>query len=158
MLAQGVNVALGTDGAGSSTALNMWRELRLAVLTQRQAHDDATLLAGDTPLHMAACNGARALGFENCGMLRPGFQADLILIDSAAAHFQPLHDVIANLVWVTEPADVRDVMVAGRWLLRHRRLLTIDEEAVIAAFTAQVERLLQAPQGVFQRYAVGEAL
>lgn len=159
MLEMGVNVALGSDGAGSSTALNLWRELRLAVLMQRQARADATLLAGDTPLRLAACNGARALGFERCGMLKPGFQADLILIDSAAAHFQPQHDIIANLVWVTEPGDVQDVMVAGRWLLRRGRLLTLDEAEVVAHFNAQVQRLQQrAAQGPLQRYAVGESL
>jgi len=152
MLNLGVNVALGTDGAGSSTALNLWHELRLAVLSQRQAQGDATLLAGATPLHLAGPNGARALGFERAGVLAPGYAADLIVVDTTAAHFQPLHDVVANLVWCTQPADVCDVMVAGRWLMRQRRLLTIDEAQVLAGFQAAVAGMLAAPLAQFRRY------
>jgi 5-methylthioadenosine/S-adenosylhomocysteine deaminase len=154
MLNLGINVALGTDGAGSSTALNLWNELRLAVLSQRQAQADATLLGGAAPLHLAGPNGARALGFERAGLLAPGHAADLIVVDTSAAHFQPLHDVVANLVWCTQPADVRDVMVAGRWLMRGRRLLTIDEAQVLAEFRAAVEAMLAAPLAQFRRYNV----
>lgn len=152
MLNLGINVALGTDGAGSSTALNLWNELRLAVLSQRQAWGDATLLGGAAPLRLAGPNGARALGFERAGMLAPGHAADLIVVDTTAAHFQPLHDVLANLVWCTQAADVSDVMVAGRWLMRQRRLLTIDEAQVMAGFGAAVEEMLAAPLAQFRRY------
>lgn len=152
MLERGINVALGTDGAGSSTALDIWRELRLAVLSQRQHHADPLLLGGSTPLHLAGPNGARALGFERAGVLAPDHAADLIVVDTSAAHFQPLHDVLANLVWCTQPGDVRDVMVAGRWLMRERRLLTIDETQVIAAFRAAVEAMLATPIVQLRRY------
>ncbi|RME88130.1 MAG: amidohydrolase [Anaerolineae bacterium] len=155
MLARGVNVALGTDGAGSSVALNMWREMRLAVLMQRQAHGDPTLMPGSLPLHMAAANGARALGFPQSGVLAPGNAADLIVIDTTAPHFQPLHDVIAGLVWCTEPADVRDVMVAGRWLMRDRNLLTLDEEAILSGFREALSEMLGRPLGQFRTYDVG---
>lgn len=152
MLARGINVALGTDGAGSSTALDLWRELRLAVLSQRQHHADSLLLSGALPLHLVGPNGARALGFERAGVLAPGHAADLIVVDTSAAHFQPLHDVVANLVWCTQPSDVRDVMVAGRWLMRERRLLTIDETQVVAAFRAAVEAMLATPIVQLRRY------
>lgn len=152
MQARQINVALGTDGAGSSTALNMWRELRLAVLAQRQAFGSPTLLPGDEPLRMATRNGATALGFADSGYLAPGRAADLIVIDTTATHFQPLHDVIASVVWCTQPADVRDVMVAGRWLMRERNLLTIDEQAVQAGFAEALERMMSAPQKSFQTY------
>ncbi len=152
MLDRGINVALGTDGAGSNTALNLWRELRLAVLSQRQAKGDPTILGGAWPLRMAAPHGARALGFPRAGILTPGFAADLIVIDTRTAHFQPQHNLIANLVWCTEPADVRDVMVAGRWLMRERKLTTIDEDAVLAGFHAALERMLAQPLDQFRRY------
>ncbi len=152
MLALGVNVALGTDGAGSSTALNLWNELRLAALSQRQALGDPTLLGGATPLRLAGPNGARALGFERAGVLAPGHAADLIVVDTSAPHFQPLLDVVANLVWCTQPGDVRDVMVSGRWLMRQRRLLTIDESQVLAGFQAAVSAMLATPMSQFRRY------
>ncbi len=152
MLARGVNVALGTDGAGSSAALNLWRELRLAVLTQRQAHEDATLLGGAVPLRMAAPNGARALGFWKAGTLAPGYAADLIVVDTMATHFQPVHDVVAALIWCTEPADVRNVMVAGRWLMRDRALLTVNEGEVMAGFRGALETMLGRPLSQFREY------
>ena len=157
MLAAGVNVALGTDGAGSSAALNMWREMRLAVLTQRQLHCDPTIMGGAAPLYMAAANGARALGFEQAGSLQPGYAADLIIVDTTAAHFQPIHDVVAALVWCAEPGDVRDVMVDGRWLMRERELLTVDEAAVLEGFRAALEEMMARPQEQFQVYNATEA-
>lgn len=152
MLARGVNVALGTDGAGSSTVLNLWREMRLAALMQRQAHADATLLGGSQPLRMAAPNGARALGFDSAGVLSPGFAADLIVVNTRASHFQPMHNVTASLVWCTEPADVQDVMVAGRWLMRDRKLLTIDEQAVRNGFQNALAEMQKKPLKQFQQY------
>ncbi len=152
MVASGINVALGTDGAGSSTALNMWREMRLAVLMQRQAHGDAELLPGFAPLHMAGPHGARALNFHSSGALIPGNTADLIVVDTSAPHFVPTQNLAASLVWCTEPADVRDVMVAGTWLMRDRNLLTVDESRVVQGFTAALESMLAAAQSQFRHY------
>ncbi|NOZ50563.1 MAG: amidohydrolase [Chloroflexi bacterium] len=152
MMARHINVALGTDGAGSSTALNMWREMRLAVLTQRQAFGTATLLGGSEALHMATRNGAQALGFTNSGILAPGYAADCIIVDTTATHFQPLHDIIAALVWCTEPADVSDVMVAGQWLLRERDLQTIDEAEAREGFEEALALMLASPYTHFQTY------
>ena len=156
MLEAGVNVALGTDGAGSSVALNLWREMRLAVVMQRQARNDPEALGGLTPLRMAARNGARALGFAQSGVLAPGFQADLMVIDASQTHYQPIHSVPASLVWNTEPADVRDVMVAGRWLMRDRQLLTLDEEAIRAGFDRALAEMMAKPLGQFKTYEVEE--
>ncbi len=157
MLAEGVNVALGADGAGSSVAYNLWREMRLAVVMQRQARNDPTILGGLAPLHMAARNGARALDFRSSGILAPGYQADLIIIDATQAHYQPLHSVAAALVWNTEPADVQDVMVAGRWLMRDRQLLTLDEAAILEGFSAAMAEMMSKPLGQFKKYDVGGA-
>lgn len=152
MMARNINVALGTDGAGSSTALNMWREIRLAVLTQRQAYATATLLVGAEPLLMATRNGAKALGFSQSGVLAPDYAADFIIVDTTAAHFQPLHDIIAALVWCTEPADVSDVVVAGQWLMRNHVLQTIDEAEVIGEFQKELAKMMNAPQSQFKAY------
>jgi len=156
MLAAGVNVALGTDGAGSSVAYNLWREMRLAVVMQRQGRHDPAALGGLTPLHMAARNGARALGFAQSGVLAPGRQADLIVIAADQPHYQPIHNVAAALVWNTGPADVQDVMVAGRWLMRGRQLLTLDEAAIRANFDQALAEMMAQPLVQFKTYEVGE--
>jgi len=142
MLDAGVNVALGTDGAGSSVAYNLWREMRLAVVMQRQARHDPAALGGLTPLHMAARNGARALGFAQSGVLASDRKADLIVIAADQPQYQPIHNVAAALVWNTGPADVQDVMVAGRWLMRGRQLLTLDEVAIRANFDQALAEMM----------------
>ena len=154
MMAEGVNVALGTDGAGSSVALNLWREMRLAVVMQRQARSDPEVMGGLTALRMATRNGARALNFRSSGMLSPGYQADLIVVDATQPHYQPIHSVPAALVWDTEPADVQDVMVAGRWLMRDRQLLTLDEERVLARFNEALAEMMARPLGQFKEYSL----
>ncbi len=156
MLAEGVNVALGADGAGSSVALNLWREMRLAVVTQRQALNDPEVMGGLTPLRMAARHGARALNFRESGVLAPGYQADLIVIDANQPHFQPVHSIAAALIWSTGPADVRDVMVAGRWLMRDRQLLTLDEASILAGFNKALSDMMSRPLGQFKKYEVDE--
>ncbi len=156
MLAEGVNVALGTDGAGSSVALNLWREMRLAVVMQRQARNDPAALGGFAPLRMAARNGARALDFADSGVLAAGKLADLIVIDAGQTHYQPIHNIAAALVWNTGPADVQDVMAAGRWLMRNRQLLTLDEAEIRAGFAEAMAGMLSRPLGQFKHYDLGE--
>ena len=85
-------------------------------------------------------------------MLAPGYAADLIVIDTDASHFQPVHDITAALVWCTEPTDVRDVMVDGRWLMRDRQLLTIDEQIVLAGFRNALEKMMATPQSQLRTY------
>lgn len=131
LLAQGVNVALGTDGPASSNDLNMLKEARLAALIQKLHHADPEVMPGDLPLRMATQNGARALGWPDSGAIVPGNRADLILLDCDKPHWRPRHDLVANLLHSAQAGDVSDVMVAGRWLMRDRRILTLDEERIL---------------------------
>ena len=129
--AKGVNVALGTDGTASSNDLNMLKEARLAALIQKLHHRDPTVMAGDLPLRMATQNGARALGWPDSGAIVPGALADLILLDCDQPHWRPRHDLVANLLHSAQAGDVSHTMVAGRWLMKDRRLLTLDVERIL---------------------------
>ncbi|MCS6843444.1 MAG: amidohydrolase [Caldilineales bacterium] len=131
LLAQGVNVALGTDGPASSNDLNMLKEARLAALIQKLHRADPQVMPGDLPLRMATQNGARALGWPDSGAILPGYRADLILLDCDKPHWRPRHDLVANLLHSAQAGDVSDVMVAGRWLMRRRQLLTLDEQRIL---------------------------
>jgi 5-methylthioadenosine/S-adenosylhomocysteine deaminase len=131
LLAQGVNVALGTDGTASSNDLNMLKEARLAALIQKLHHADPEAMPGDLPLRMATQNGARALGWPDSGAIVPGMLADLILLDCDRPHWRPRYDLVANLLHSAQAGDVSHVMVAGRWLMQDRRLVTLDEERIL---------------------------
>ena len=126
----GVNVALGTDGAASNNDLDMLEEARLASLVQKHDQRDPEVLAGDLALRMATQNGAKAMGFPDCGVLEPGRPADLILFDFDKPHLVPRHDLVSNILYAAKSPDISDVMVAGRWLMRSRELLTVDEERI----------------------------
>ena len=131
MLAQGINVALGTDGPASNNDLDMLQEARLAALMHKNARLDPQLLPGDLVLRLATQNGARAMGFPQSGVIAPGRAADLIILDFHQPHLRPRHNLIANVIYAAKAGDVRHVMVAGRWLMRDRELLTLDEERII---------------------------
>jgi 5-methylthioadenosine/S-adenosylhomocysteine deaminase len=158
LLADGVNVALGTDGAASTGCLDMFLEARHAALIQKFSAGDATAMPGDLSLRLATQNGARALGFSTSGAIAPGRAADLILLDGSAPHLQPRHDLAASVLYAAGSQDVSDVMVAGKWLMRQRQLLTLDEERIRGEIEQRAARLrlAAAPLRSIERYPAGE--
>jgi 5-methylthioadenosine/S-adenosylhomocysteine deaminase len=130
MLSAGVHVALGTDGAASNNDLDMLQEACLAALLQKHERRDPEQLPGDLALRLATQNGALACGFPKSGVLAPGRAADLILFDFDQPHLWPRHSLVSNILHAAKSTDICDVMVGGRWLMRNRELLTLDEERI----------------------------
>jgi 5-methylthioadenosine/S-adenosylhomocysteine deaminase len=130
-LEAGVRVCLGTDGPASNSDLDMFAVMRQTVLMEKYQTRDPARLPGDTALRMATRHGAEALGFPDSGRIEVGAAADLILVNLDAPHMRPRHDLVANLVHAAKAADVTDVMVDGRWLMRERTLCTLDEERIL---------------------------
>ncbi|XWX05187.1 amidohydrolase family protein [Aggregatilineales bacterium SYSU G02658] len=138
MLNMGINVAIGTDGPASNNDLDMFEEMRLAALIAKVNPADPTALPAKTALKMATRNGARALRMENqIGSLEVGKLADIIVVDSQPLHNVPHYNVnpdavYSQLVYAAKASDVRHTMVHGRFLMRDRALLTVDEQALRA--------------------------
>lgn len=141
MLKEGINVCLGTDGASSNNALNMFQELRLMTLAQKGAEKDSLVLKADETLKIACENGYKAIGLDSkLGRIEKGRTADVILIDEEAPNFQPKHNWKAALAYSSTGYEVTDAIVAGKILMRNKVLTTIDEERVnyeIARATAE---------------------
>ncbi|HTT07350.1 MAG TPA: TRZ/ATZ family hydrolase [Gammaproteobacteria bacterium] len=134
LLKAGVNVALGTDGAASNNDLDMFGEMRTAALLAKAVANDATAVPAAQALRMATLNGARALGMDDLtGSLVCGKAADVIAVDLSPVETQPVHDPISQIVYAAARDQVTDVWVAGRQLLKQRKLLTLDVPAVSAA-------------------------
>lgn len=132
MMKAGVNVALGTDGASSNNNLDMFEEMRTATLLQKLITQDPKALCAYETLKMVTVNGAQALGMAGeLGVIREGALADIILIDSRAPHLNPLHNVIASLVYGGKGCDVTDVIVDGNILMLGRELQTINVDEVL---------------------------
>jgi len=133
LLAAGVNVALGTDGAASNNDLDMLGELRTAALLAKGVSGDASALPAHAALHMATLAGARALGLEDqIGSLEKGKAADFIAVDLNRPATQPVYHVLSQLVYAAGRDQVTDVYVAGRALLREGKLLTLNEAETLA--------------------------
>ena len=132
-LAAGVTVGLGTDGAASNNDLDMFEAMRFAALLHKVKTGDPRVLPARAVLDMATIGGATALGLHNqIGSIEPGKRADLVVLSTASARLTPLYEPISHLVYAARGEDVRTVMVNGRVLMRDRRMLTLDEGAVLA--------------------------
>ncbi|MGH8504338.1 MAG: TRZ/ATZ family hydrolase [Stenotrophobium sp.] len=133
LLDAGINLALGTDGAASNNDLDMLGEMRSAALLAKGVAGDARALPAAQALHMATLAGARALGLEReTGSLVAGKSADFIAVNLDSPGTQPVYNVLSQLVYAANRDQVSDVFVAGRALMRERRLLTLDEPAILA--------------------------
>lgn len=132
MLKAGITVSLGTDSSASNNNVDMFDEIRLAALLQKGVSNDPTAVPAMEALAMATSMGARAVWQEaDLGRLEAGCKADVVGVDLDRAHFHPLTDPVSHLVYSASGHDVADVCVDGRWLMRNRELLTMDEEKII---------------------------
>jgi 5-methylthioadenosine/S-adenosylhomocysteine deaminase len=168
MLELGASVGIGTDGTASNNDLDMFEEMRLAALLAKGINGDPTALPARQALAMATRIGARAVHLGGItGSLEPGKRADLIVVDLQQAHHVPRfardpNAVYAQLVYAGKASDVVDVMCNGRWLMRERRLLTLDEDALRSAAADLARRidafLIRREQSVLQKLiAIGGA-
>ena len=147
MLELGVNVGIGTDGAASNNDLDMFEEVRLAALVAKGTTGDPTAIPARTALAMATRIGAAALHMGDLtGSLEPGKRADLVILDLDRLHNVPAfgHDaggIYGQIVYASKSTDVVDVMCNGRWLMRDRVLLTLDEQELRAAARGEAARV-----------------
>jgi 5-methylthioadenosine/S-adenosylhomocysteine deaminase len=138
MLEVGLNVGIGTDGPASNNDLDMFEEVRLASFIAKAVSNDPTAVPAPLALAMATRIGAKALHIGHLtGSLEPGKRADLILVDVSPVHNSPRfqrdpNNAYAQIVYASKSTDVSDVMVNGKWLMRERQLLTLDEAGLLA--------------------------
>ena len=129
--AQGATVGLGTDGAASYT-YDLFDVMKTAAMLQKVKHLDAEVLTAEDALEMATVDGARVLGLEEqVGSLEPGKEADLILVDLRQPHLMPGHQLVAKLVYSARGQDVTTTIIGGQVVMEDRRVLTLDETAVL---------------------------
>lgn len=132
MLAEGISVSLGADGAACNNRLDMFTEMRTAALLQKVIHGPESLPARKA-LRMATIDGAKALGLEDeIGSLETGKRADIIVVRLGGLHLAPqVGDFVSALVYSGLPGDVETVVIDGGIVMRERKLLTLDEAEVV---------------------------
>ena len=131
-LSNGLNVALGTDGASSNNNLNLFEEMHLASILNKVVSEDPESLNAKTIIRMATINGATALGLgKEIGSIEIGKRADLIMLDIHKTHFFPRNNLVSAIVYSAQASDVRTVLVNGKILMEDYDVKTINQEETI---------------------------
>ncbi len=131
MFEKGISVSLGADGAACNNRLDMFTEMRSMALLQKALHGPEAIPA-NLALRTATVSGARALGLENeIGTLENDKRADVIVVDLNTLHSTPYSDPVSAVVYSAQSEDVKTVVIDGKLVMRDRKLLTLDEDAVL---------------------------
>jgi cytosine/adenosine deaminase-related metal-dependent hydrolase len=149
MRAVGIKVGIATDGPMSGNTLDLFSQFGPVAMFQKLLGHSRKPMPAAQVIRMATLEGAEVLGLDGrIGSLEPGKQADLIRIDLSAPRLQPVYDVYATLVFSGMPADVQDVMVGGRWIMRgckveslERKKILRDAGQIATAFKAEMARI-----------------
>lgn len=143
MLEKGCKVTLGTDGVASNNNLNLWEEIKLMPMLQKGTTLDPTVVSPAQTIAAATSVGAKALGYENLGLLKEGYLADLILVNISDNHMLPCNDMEGNLVYSTQGSDVTLTMVNGKVLYREGIFTTLDEKLVQKRAVNEAQKLFE---------------
>lgn len=142
LLRAGVKLSLGTDSVASNNNLDLFQEIRAAALLHKGVSGDPTAVPAYTALALGTSMGAEAIWHDHIGVLEAGKAADFIAINIDQPHFFPRTVLVSHLVYAASGRDVEHVWVAGKQLVKHRELLTMDEEKIRCEAQASFERLL----------------
>jgi 5-methylthioadenosine/S-adenosylhomocysteine deaminase len=140
LVAAGVPVAIATDGSAPYMSLDLWKELPRAMMMQRMDKKEPAALPVGLALRMVTIDAAKAIGWDaEIGSLEPGKKADIITVDLEQPHLTPRTNVPQLLGYYAQGADVADVIVDGRLLMRDRLVLTADAGEILARAQAEAE-------------------
>lgn len=133
MLKKGISVGLGTDGCASNNNLDLLQEMDTAAKLGKSARLDPTVMDARTVVKMATIYGARVLGMEKeIGSLEVGKKADLCIINCHKPHLTPMYSEYSHLVYCAMGSDVDTVVIDGRVVMERRKIITLDEEEIMA--------------------------
>lgn len=142
LLRAGVNIAIGTDSVASNNNLNMVEEMRFFNLLHKAISFDPTVLTPVETLYSATRAGALAQNRPDCGLIKEGFKADLTVFDIGKIYMQPVHNLLNNLIYSADGADVKLTMVDGKILYNDGNYPTLDIERILYECERSRKRIL----------------
>ena len=147
-LEAGITVGLGTDGCASNNNLDLFQEMDTAAKLHKVVSHDPTVMDAKSVIIMATIASAKAIGLDNeTGSIEVGKQADLIIINTDKPHLTPLYNPVSHIVYAASGSDVRDVLVAGEFLVRNQKLLTLDINNILERVT-EISKLISSKNDV----------
>ncbi|HZJ46469.1 MAG TPA: amidohydrolase [Pyrinomonadaceae bacterium] len=151
MLAEGLLVGLGTDGAASNNDLNIWEEMDTVAKLHKVFSGDPKIISALQAFELATIRGAQALHLDKeIGSLETGKRADLLLIERDSLNQTPMYNLYSDLVYATKANDVETVIINGRIVMRDCKLLTLDEPTIkkdASVFRERIIKSLTPPAG-----------
>ncbi len=127
----GMNIAIGTDGAGSNNALSMFREMYLDCVLSNVETKNAAAVDPFTILKAGTSGGALCMGLTDCDVLDAGKKADIIMIDMNKPSMQPENNIVRNIVYSGDNSVVKMTMIDGKILYEDGKFNTLDLDEVI---------------------------
>lgn len=143
MLDAGVNVGIGTDSVASNNNLNMIEEMRFFNLLQKGMNYDPTLISPKDTLYAATRAGAIGQGRADCGLIKEGFRADIVVLDTDKVYMKPAHNLLNNLIYSAQGTDVVLTMADGKVLYRDGDYPTMDIEKIMFECEKSRTRILE---------------
>ena len=129
----GLTCGLGSNGPAANCGQDLFESMKYACATAKTAAGDPQAMTRHRALRMATAEGATVLGLgDDIGRIEAGRRADIITVDLQQAHLMPTFDIEAALVYSARGADVRDSVIDGQLVMRDRKILSIDEAALLA--------------------------
>ena len=134
LIEKGITVGLGTDGCASNNNLDLFSEMDSAAKMHKVNTLDPTVMDARTVLRMATVEGAKALGLgDRIGSLESGKKADIIVVDTDKPHLIPMYHPYSHLVYAARGSDVSHSIINGRPVMADRRIITMDQDRIMAA-------------------------
>ena len=142
-LKEGIGIAIGTDGAGSNNALDMFREMYLVTALAKYRENDASAVDANEVLKMACVGGARAMGLDCCDSISVGKKADLVVINLGRPNMRPINNITKNVVYSGSKENVRLTMVNGKILYENGEFyIGEDAEKIYAEADKVMETII----------------
>ena len=141
---EGIGLAVGTDGAGSNNALDMFREMYLVTALAKYREGDASAVDANEVLKMACVGGARAMGLNDCDCIAAGKKADLTVIDLHKPNMRPINNITKNVVYAGSKENVRLTMVNGRVLYENGEFYIGEDAEKVYAEADKIIKVIKA--------------
>ena len=143
MMKKGVNVAIGTDSVASNNSLDFIEEMKVLAIGNKVSLKDPKAISPEQAIRAATFGGAAAQGRHDCGVLKRGNRADLIVVDISGANMHPVHNLVNNLVYSCSGSDIKLTMIDGNVVYEDGEYCTIDIEKVIYQAECATDKILE---------------
>ena len=146
MLEAKCKVGIATDGVASNNNLNLWEEIKLMPLLQKGYLHNPTIVSPAQTFASATTVGAKAIGYNNLGVLKEGYLADIILVDTNQPHLCPCNDIASDIIYALQGSDVCMTMVNGKVLYRNGEYTTLNKNLIMQRAKKEAESLFERAQ------------